>query len=433
MLGALKTAPAASSIAITPDEFAALMARVLPVFPPRIAVAVSGGPDSTALAFCTKRWADTQKVELVALIVDHALRPESAWEAEETQKNMEAHGITAKILHWEHPPLVARLHITARKARYRLLTAACREQDIDTLMLGHQQEDQAETVLMRLAKGSGIDGLAGMQKTGERDGIRLVRPFLDVPRARLTATCRAAGLAFINDPSNHSDKFARGRLRRILPLLADEGLTIERLTDLANRAGDAQDALNHYTHLFLRGATRRDEAGTIRMDLEKFRDLPAAVAQRAVIAALQHIHPQDYAPEQASLLRLLEALRADGMTPATLHGCLISRTESEIAIMREPSAVTDIRKIQTGENMLWDNRWQVMSGAEGVFDVRSLGNPPHEILDRLAPGLRRKMPQGRARASLPSLWRGDDLVLIPALTEENAAVSARLVRSWPPQ
>ncbi|MDX2028438.1 MAG: tRNA lysidine(34) synthetase TilS [Alphaproteobacteria bacterium] len=422
---------APSAEAITAEEFAAWMKPLAPA--QRLGIAVSGGPDSMALAFCAKRWADAHQAELMAFIVDHGLRPESAYEAEETRTRLKAIGISSEILCWEHPPIIARLHITARRARYRLLAEACARNRVGDLLLGHQREDQAETILMRLAKGSGVDGLAGMRAVTMKDGIRLLRPLLSVPRERLAATCHAARLPFIKDPANRSEKFARGRLRRILPLLAEEGLTVERLSDLGARAAEAKDTLDHYTRLFLQEATHRDAAGTIRIAFDKFHALPAAIAQRALITCLQDINAQDYAPEYASLVRLIEALGTEDMTPSTLHGCLISRTSSEITLVREYAAITDVPEIQADEEVIWDGRWKITLQEKGVFTLRPLGNPPHEALDRLAPGLRQRISQGRARASLPALWRGENLTLVPSLISENSPAYARLVRAWPPQ
>jgi len=142
-------------------EFAALMETFVPFASPlHVAVAVSGGPDSMALVFCVKRWLDekTEVGSITAFIVDHDLRDASAAEAEQVRKTLMKIGIPAEILRWQHAPVTARLHETARTARRRLLTEACRRRAIPDLLLAHHSDDQAETILMRLAKGSGVDG-----------------------------------------------------------------------------------------------------------------------------------------------------------------------------------------------------------------------------------------------------------------------------------
>jgi tRNA(Ile)-lysidine synthase len=426
-----KGAEATPATPLSADEFSALMVPFGPFAKPcRIAVAVSGGPDSMALVWLVKNWIADR--ELIALTVDHGLRPESVTEAVETQKRLSAYGIASEILRWEHPPVVSRLHVSARKARYQLLLDACRRRGIDTLLLAHQREDQAETILMRFAKGGGIEGLSGMAAFALKDGVRLLRPLLGVPKERLIATCDAAQLPFIRDPSNASDKFARGRLRRVLPLLAEEGFTVERLLLLGARAAEVSASLEHYVKIFLHDAVEQDEAGVLHVKLDLMRGLPHAVAQRALAACLTAIHADDYASEQASLDTLLAALLATEPMPArTLQGCLIVKNDNRASIMREYSAIIDAPLIRAGESIVWDGRWDVTLRrdaeiSEAAYQVRPLGNPPHEIVDKLAPGLRRLVPQGRARASLPTLWCNEVLVLIPRFGRESGAENAVL-------
>jgi tRNA(Ile)-lysidine synthase len=418
------------------QEFAKLMDALAPL-PRKIALAVSGGPDSMALALCVKRWLKPPH-EAVALVVDHGLRAESAKEAEHVRGALKRLGFETEILCWRHDPVTARLHEAARKARYDLLTEACRARGIDALLLAHQREDQAETILMRFAKGSGVDGLAGMRLQSVKNGLRLLRVLLDVPRVRLVATCAAAKVPFISDPSNASEKFARGRLRRVMPLLAAEGFTIERLLDLGPRASEAKDALDHYAEALLRVAGKMDEAGALRLDLEHLRAAPKAVRERAFGACLHSVGGGDYAPERIALAALLAALGADKeMASRTLNGCLIGKTMRTATIMREFAAITDFQPIAPGESVIWDHRWRVTldKKAESGFAIRPLGNPPHDILDRLAPELRKIIPQGRARACLPSLWRKGKLALMPALscTRYKSTAKAEFSPLWPPR
>ncbi len=386
-----------------------------------------------ALAFCMSRWATENKQSIHVFVVDHRLRVESKNEAAQTQQRLAGLGLKSEILSWDHGPVVTRLHVSARKARYRLLIEACKQRGINKLFLAHQKEDQAETILMRFAKGSGVDGLAGMRAQSVMGNVQLLRPFLNISKTRLIATCREAGLEFIEDASNRSEKFARGRLRKVMPLLEQEGLTIDRLIDLGERAAEAKEALDFYTHEFLREKSQRDKAGVIRFDLSDFKNLPRAIAGRALTMVLQEINKADYAPEHMSLVQLMDALCADGdMSVRTLHGCLISRTENQITIMREFAAITDAPTIKAGESIIWDGRWKVtITDAKESFTIRPLGNPPHEAVDARAPGLRKAVPQGRARASMPSIWQGECLVLVPSLDDSGTA-RAQLVTTWPP-
>ena len=423
--------PASNSAPLHADEFAALM-RPLGAFPngASFAVAVSGGPDSMALSFCMKRWCAAQGHHLRAFIVDHALRAESAAEAATTKERLGALDIPADILKWEHGVVTSRLHITARRARYELITKACKNAGISHLLLAHQREDQAETIVMRLAKGSGIDGLAGIAVASMKDGVHVLRPLLAISKERLIATCHDAKISFVTDPSNASEKFARGRLRRMLPLLAEEGLTVERLVELGDRARTARDALDYYTHELLRTAAEQNIYGVVSISIPALMSAPRAIIERAITICLQTVHAGDYAPEHLSLTRLVDdILSGEPMAARTLHGCLISQRGERVTIMREYAMITEFPTLNPGETLLWDGRWHVAlapsAGADNApLTVRPLGNPPHENVDQLSPQLRHDLPQGRARATLPSLWLGKNLVAIPAFNDGKTGFSA---------
>lgn len=194
--------------------FARLMAPFEPFeAAPIVAVAVSGGRDSLALALLAQDWATERGGRVVGLIVDHALRAEAAAEAAATLSVLSRHGIDGTILHWRGAKPKSGLQEAARAARYRLLRDECRRRGILHLLLGHHADDQAETVAMRTVRRSGPDGLAGMAAVVEQPELRLLRPLLGVPRGRLTATLVGRGVSWLDDPSNADPRFERARLR----------------------------------------------------------------------------------------------------------------------------------------------------------------------------------------------------------------------------
>lgn len=196
-------------------DFSALMAPFAPFeVRPVVAVAVSGGRDSLALALLAHDWATAQGGGVLALIVDHRLRPESRDEAEATRQRVRGLGMAAEILSWPEPKSASRLQQAAREARYRLLFEACRRHGILHLLVAHHAGDQAETIAMRASRLSGPDGLAGMAAAVEHRDARLLRPLLDVPRDRLTATLEARDVSWIDDPSNSDRRFERVRVRQ---------------------------------------------------------------------------------------------------------------------------------------------------------------------------------------------------------------------------
>jgi tRNA(Ile)-lysidine synthase len=422
--------------ALTAEDFHALIAAYLPLSPDgRVALAVSGGPDSMALAFLMKRWCEQNKFPPPhCFIVDHKLRAESADEALLVKQRLESLGLVADILSWTHDPVTSKLHALARKARYHLLVEACQKNHVKTLLFAHQREDQAETILMRFAKGTGLDGLAGIPKESRMGDLCILRPLLDVSKQRLIATCQTENISFVTDPSNNLEKFARGRLRRVMPLLAEEGLTIERLVDFGVRAAEARDALEHFSHEFLREAGRQDEFGTVFLNKEKLRHAPRAIALRAISHALQTVHADAYTPPHTSLSLLLDALADDAMPAKTLNGCLVSERQGEVSIAREYNAITEVVALHAGSTTPWDGRWRVSLASEagaGNYLVKALGSPGHELLDRLSPGLRHKLPQGRVRSSLPALWLGDEISVIPFFSQ-NSWVKAEILLPWQP-
>lgn len=195
-------------------DFARLMAPFEPFEgAPVVAVAVSGGRDSLALAMLAREWAIARSGRIVGLIVDHALRPESAEEAAATASLLGRLGCEAEILRWSGAKPRTGLQEAARAARYRLLRETCRRRGILHLLVAHHADDQAETVAMRAARQSGPDGLAGMSAAVELPEVRLLRPLLGVSRSRLTATLLARGVPWIDDPSNADPRFERARLR----------------------------------------------------------------------------------------------------------------------------------------------------------------------------------------------------------------------------
>lgn len=210
-----------------------------------IVLAVSGGPDSLALMWLAARWRNAQKnpPHLVAVTVDHGLRKEAAREARHVKQLAGSLGVEHRTVRWTDEKPKTGLPAAARAARYRLLARAARRHSASFIFTAHTRDDQAETVIMRLSRGSGLAGLAAMTRQSDRDGIVLVRPFLDVPKSRLVATLERAGIPFADDPTNYDARFTRPRLRALMPALAAEGADARGLARLASRLARANAAL----------------------------------------------------------------------------------------------------------------------------------------------------------------------------------------------
>jgi tRNA(Ile)-lysidine synthase len=266
--------------------FARLMAPFEPFeTSPVLAVAVSGGRDSLALALLSHDWAAARDGRVVGLIVDHGLRPESAGEAAATAEVLARHGIDSAILAWSGAKPRAGLQEAARTARYRLLRDECRRRGILHLLIAHHADDQAETVAMRAARLSGPDGLAGMAALVEQSELRLLRPLLAIVRDRLTATLLERAVQWLDDPSNVDPRFERARLRARGspgPLPRSDGGAERSVRD-----GKLADAAVDMLEFDQEGVAAIDRGGFARLG----RDLQMTLLSRLIQAVGGRDHP----------------------------------------------------------------------------------------------------------------------------------------------
>ncbi|HEX5509419.1 MAG TPA: tRNA lysidine(34) synthetase TilS [Pseudolabrys sp.] len=350
-------------------------------------LAVSGGPDSTALLVLAARWlkALKRKPQLVAVTVDHGLRPEAKREAADVARLAKKLGVPHRTVRWAGKKPKTGLQQAARRARYELLAAAARRAGADYIMTAHTLDDQAETVLFRMARGSGITGLSAMRRVStlsfpspERGGsiarsaigvrsscrrstptrrasladlplsgggnrpLFLVRPFLDIPKARLVATLHSLGIKFADDPSNRDPRFTRARLRGVMPVLAREGLDAHRLSVLARRVRRVDAAVEAVVdRAMVEFVANGGGQDVISIDTAKMHDAPAEIALRVVgraIAAVGNEGPV----ELAKLESLMAALALSGKTAAetrfrrTLAGAMVTFDGNGLLIERAP-------------------------------------------------------------------------------------------------
>ncbi|MBP2310835.1 tRNA(Ile)-lysidine synthase [Azospirillum soli] len=385
---------------------------------PRLAaVAVSGGADSLGLALLAHGWAAEQGGSILALTVDHGLRPESADEAERVGHWLAARGIEHRILRWEGEKPSTGIQAAARAARHRLLAACCQAEGILHLALAHHRDDQAETVLLRFARGSGIDGLAGMAPVRADGGVRLIRPLLDLPHARLVATCQAFGQDWIEDPSNRNPAFARARLRAAQDALGAEGLDSERLADTARRAARARAALETATAGLLAEAAEIHPEGWIRLDPTPLLAAPEELGLRALVRCLLVVGGAPYPPKAEASERLFAEVAGGLPTGRTLGGCRVLSRRGALLIAREPAGADERRAIGPGESVWWDRRFTVRlaAGQGNRLTVARLGAEGwRAVRDAKPASAALRLPEP-ARESLPALWGERGLAAVPSL------------------
>jgi tRNA(Ile)-lysidine synthase len=313
---------------------------------PGLVLAVSGGPDSTALLVLAARWAKRLKraPKLIAVTIDHGLRPEAAREAAMVKELARRLGVPHRTLRWRGRKPRTGLQEAARYARYALLAQIATRSRFSHILTAHTLDDQAETVLFRLARGSGLFGLAGMAHAAPLplNGVReifLVRPLLHLPKARLVATLQAARIAYAEDPSNRDPRFTRARLRTLMPALAREGLDARGLARLAARLRRAESTIQVAVQA-ARSALAPPpwpQHGPIVFPTAPFAGLPAEVGLRLLGEAVAHTGNEGPV-ELAKLESLYEALRqARSRLRRTLAGALITLSSDYLTVERAPA------------------------------------------------------------------------------------------------
>ncbi|OSP56531.1 tRNA lysidine(34) synthetase TilS [Pseudoruegeria sp. SK021] len=374
----------------------------------RIGVAVSGGGDSLALLVMLRDWAETTGAELYAATVDHGLRPESAAEATQVAAVCGRLGVPHSTLLWTGYTGQGNLQAEARMARQSLLAGWALDVGIDHICLGHTRDDQAETVLMRLARGSGVDGLSGMAVVRpDPSGVIWLRPLLDVRREALRDVLRRRSLVWAEDPSNGDLRFDRVKMRDLLSRQDQHGLGADRLADTAERMSAASRVLRRVA--YEAALTLLDiEDGDIVFPARSFAELEDETRWRLLSMALCRVASQSYRPRLKTLRSAEIAAMAGRRT--SLHGCLVGVRQGLLRIQREPSAAARHSLRAPG---LWDGRWQVEGPA-------SAGPPPlisalGETGLALRPDWR---ASGRNRIALlasPAIWENGMVTACPLL------------------
>lgn len=320
------------NIKLDAARFAALMAGFPDIHEGgEVALAVSGGPDSMALCALMHEWAKPRDIALHFLSVDHGLRPEAADEAAFVSGIVGDWGKHV-TLRWDVPAdLDSKIQEEARRARYDLMAEYCAAHEVRHLFLAHHIDDQAETVLFRLAKGSGLDGLCGMAARQEHDsGLFLCRPLLPISKDQLIRVCEASGLEYINDPSNKNENFARVRLRAAKEVLESEGLTSKRLLVTSQRLRRAQEALDYYTDELKTQALLEKDTKCIEYKLQALTEKPFEIIVRLVLQCFDELAcKREYAPRMEKVEALVHDLMNEGGFRKRTLGGLIFEVSGE--------------------------------------------------------------------------------------------------------
>lgn len=376
--------------------------------PARLGVAVSGGGDSVALLHLLTRCFPGQDVSLFAATVDHGLRPEAAEEAAGVARIAAGLGVPHETLVWDSRAAGGNLQDQARRARYRLLGGWAAALGLDTVALGHTADDQAETVLMRLGRASGVTGLSAMAMRRESEGTVFLRPVLGVTRAELRAFLADEGLSWAEDPSNEDTRFERIRLRQAMAQLEPLGLTVPALAAVAGNMRQADAALEHFTLDAARGHARY-AAGAIAIPRAHLAAQQMEIARRLLQHSLRLAGGAGYPPRRAPMMALLQsALDGQG---GTLAGCRVLNKAGMVWICREFNAV---KELACAPDALWDGHWRLTASSAGTLvqgaQVRALGP---EGLAHCPDWRDTGLPRAVLEAA-PAVWCNEVLIAAPA-------------------
>lgn len=373
--------------------------------PQRLGVAVSGGGDSMALLVLLADWARETGRALRAVTVDHGLRWEAAEEAEMVARLAQDLDVPHDTLLWSGWKGQGNLQAAARTARLDLIADWSRKHDLSHVAVAHTREDQAETVLLRLARGSGVDGLAAMAPHREdaARGVTWLRPLLQARREDLRSLLTDRGIGWAEDPSNTDDRFERVRARALLADPPLPGLGVDRLAETAARMAAARDVLAGLAENAAR-TLAGSGAGVLHLATPALWDLPDDTRWRILSAALCVVGAEAYRPRLAALTRAEDAARS-GKT-ASLHGCLLVPARDRLWITREVAAVPE-HPLMIGP---WDGRWQI----NGPYDPEMIQRPLGETGLSSVPDWRDLGLPHAVAVALPGIWWGNDLLAAPA-------------------
>lgn len=382
---------------------------------PLIAVGVSGGPDSMALAWLAQRWAVAQGGAAAALLVDHRLRPESADEVQLAAAALQPLGVYCAILEIPGLPPRAGRPAWAREERYRLLEAEAKARGCLHLLIGHHLDDQAETLALNLSRGSGLRGLAAMRPERHCRDLRILRPLLGFPKARLVATAAIAGLPVADDPSNRDGAYARTMARRRLA----DGVATARLGDTAARLAADDGAIEHAAAGLAAMALSISPVGWIAVDRRRLLQAPTSVALRVLGRATDAVGGKAQPPRQARVKAALDGLRGLEEGHRTLAGAELDWRAGVVRLWREagkrPPATFPVAGLQARRRR-WDGRYliDIPVNARDDDHIGALGYRGLRLVEAMCPppAWAGASPR-RALAMAPGLWRGDWLVAAP--------------------
>lgn len=392
-----------------------------------IAVAVSGGSDSMALAIAAKEIIADESSNLIALTVDHKLRDESKNEAIQAGKWLNKCGINHHVLAWNGEKKQSNIQSEARNARYKLLTDYCHASGIDLLLIGHNSEDQAETVLMRLMRGSGVDGIAGVSARTVAHGINILRPFLKIKKQQIKEFLTTMGQNWIEDPSNLNEKYARVVARNFINQAADKDLLVDRLVETAENMSQSKSYIESKIAEDMQRAVKIYAEGYVVIDAEVFKLLHVEAAYKILSKIVQAVGGSYYKPRFEKLKNLYQKIYKNNLAGGvTLGGCSIwqaneKNAENLIYISREVADIIPEQLLYVSNSpnkFVWDGRFICEISPDKNYEnmtISHLQNEDFKQLAELGTAIKGNSLKKKILYSLPCIKHGNKIVSVPHL------------------
>ncbi len=297
-------------------------------------VGVSGGPDSLALSYITNSLKNKSKFKFFFALVDHGIRKNSNTEALKVKDLLKKHKIKLKIL-TNKKKIKNNIQKNARDIRYQLLEGFCKKKKAKSLLMAHHQDDQVETFLIRLSRGSGVEGLSSMQEmTTLRSGIRLIRPLLEFNKKTLKNIAKQAFGKVFNDPSNVNKKYLRTNIRSLKSNLVNKGINIEKIVRSIKNLASTKEALDFYVLRSMKKFVKFEKNSTI-LNLVQFQKEPQEIRFRIINDIVKKRSNSYYPPRSKKVINLINGFKNNRLKKCTLGGCIFERKKSLLYVSKE--------------------------------------------------------------------------------------------------
>ena len=325
-----------------------------------ISVAVSGGIDSMALMLILDLWCKNNNTNLTAITVDHKLREESTNEAIYVNSLCKEKNIKHVILTWEGEKPDHNIELIARENRYKLISNYCKNNKIDYVFIAHHLQDQAETFLIRLFRGSGIDGLSSMKKIAENYNLKIIRPFLNIEKEDLKQYLLENKIEWVEDESNNEEKYLRNKIRLFLNSFENRDDIIKRIDFAVNQINDCKVFIDSYIKKIERKIVSFNSFGTCILNKHFLLQEDENIILKILAQISMAVSGNKYKPRLEKLRRLLDTIQNEDKIKYTFYGCVFESYNNDIMVYREYNSIKEDVDLIYNQEVIWDNRFKII-------------------------------------------------------------------------